>query len=123
MIRFVLLAIALTPPPSLLFANPDISTVKPDLAVPEVTDGNPEPGARVRQTHAEYAKTKVFHTLYLPPDWEPDGSYPIIVEYAGNGPYKKQIRRRQHRLRRGQQNGLRSHWGKGLHLALPPISQ
>ncbi|MDF1752831.1 MAG: hypothetical protein P1U89_08675 [Verrucomicrobiales bacterium] len=55
-----------------------------DLVTPAMTDDQPGPGKRVRQVAAEYAGTKVYHSLYLPEDWTPDGKYPVIVEYTGN---------------------------------------
>lgn len=67
---------------------PDIRSLPPDLAVPPVTAGSPAPGRRVRAVAAEYAATAVHHALYLPVDWEPGRRYPLIVEYAGNGPYQ-----------------------------------
>jgi hypothetical protein len=32
----------------------------------------------------EYEGTEVYHALYLPVDWKPDGKYSVIVEYTGN---------------------------------------
>ena len=66
----------------------DIQTVKTDLEVPRVTNGEPEAGKLVRQTHPEWSRTDVHHLLYLPGDWKPAGRYPVIVEYPGNGPYR-----------------------------------
>jgi hypothetical protein len=66
---------------------PDISTVAPDLTVPEITTGAPSPGRRVRQTTPGWEKTEVYGALYLPVDWKPDGRWPVIVEWAGNGDY------------------------------------
>ena len=57
---------------------------KRDLVTPTMTDAAPAAGRRVRQTAPEYIGTKVYHALYLPTDWKPDGSYPVIVEYTGN---------------------------------------
>ena len=62
-------------------------SVEADLVVPRVTDSAPAPGARVRMTAREYAGTDVHHALYLPTDWQPGARYPVIVEYAGNGPF------------------------------------
>jgi lysophospholipase L1-like esterase len=59
-------------------------SVVTDLTVPAVTDAAPSPGARVRQFNNDYVDSKVYHTLYLPTDWQPDKKYPVIVEYAGN---------------------------------------
>ena len=56
----------------------------PDLVTPVMTDGPPAAGKRVRQVASEYVGTDVYHSLYLPTDWKPDGNYPVIVEYTGN---------------------------------------
>lgn len=55
-----------------------------DLIVPEVINGNPAPGLRVRQFNPDYIGTGVYHALYLPADWKPGRKYPVIVEFAGN---------------------------------------
>jgi hypothetical protein len=52
--------------------------------MPPLTAGEAAPGLRIRETLPEYSGTEVYHTLYLPPDWKPGGSYPVIAEYAGN---------------------------------------
>jgi len=66
----------------------DIGSVGRDLAVPAMVAGEPEAGRRVRRVSAEYAGTDVYHTLYLPSDWERGKAHPVIVEYAGNGRYR-----------------------------------
>jgi hypothetical protein len=71
---------------------PDIYAVQQDLYPPRMIEGTPGPGRRVRQVADRYRGTNVYHTLYLPVDWKPPGAqarerYPLIVEYAGNGPY------------------------------------
>lgn len=53
-----------------------------------MVEGLPAPGARVRQVIAQYRGTEVHHALYLPRDWRDGGLHPVIVEYAGNGPYQ-----------------------------------
>lgn len=55
-----------------------------DLETPEMLDGRPAPGKRVRQVAPEYQGTEVYHAVYLPVDWKPVGSYPVLVEYTGN---------------------------------------
>ncbi len=65
----------------------DIRDVPPDLTVPPLVSGEPRPGRRVKLTLAGYPK-EVYHVLYLPIDWQPNRSFPVVVEYAGNGPYK-----------------------------------
>jgi hypothetical protein len=54
------------------------------FAVPEMEQRDPGPGHRVRVTAPEYQGTDVHHALYLPPDWKPGRTYPVIVEYSGN---------------------------------------
>jgi hypothetical protein len=49
-----------------------------------MVDGKPAAGRRVRQTVPEYEGTAVHHALYLPRDWRPGGTYPVLVEYTGN---------------------------------------
>ena len=55
-----------------------------DLATPVMSEEPPAPGKRVRQVAPEYKGTKVYHTLYLPNDWEKGKTYPVLVEYTGN---------------------------------------
>ena len=57
---------------------------EPDLITPEMVSAAPAAGLRVRQVAPEYEGTQVYHALYLPRDWTPQGSYPVIVEYTGN---------------------------------------
>lgn len=66
---------------------PDISSVSPDLAVPEMEMGAAAAGRRVRQTTPGWETTEVYHALYLPAEWNQEGRYPVIVEWAGNGDY------------------------------------
>lgn len=74
---------------------PDITTVERDLDPPPpmLADTEPAPGKRVRLTLPDYADTDVHHALYLPTDWQADAGkkYPLIVEYAGNGPFKSRF--------------------------------
>jgi hypothetical protein len=55
-----------------------------DLVTPVMTAEEPAAGRRVRQVASEYEGTEVYHSIYLPRDWKPGGSYPVIVEYTGN---------------------------------------
>jgi hypothetical protein len=55
-----------------------------DLVTPAMTNDAPGPGRRVRQVAPEYKGTDVYHALYLPVDWKPGGTHPVIVEYTGN---------------------------------------
>lgn len=67
---------------------PDLASVPEDLQVPVMVKEAPAAGRRVPQTTAGWEGTAVHHALYLPVDWKPGGSYPVLVEYAGNGGYK-----------------------------------
>jgi hypothetical protein len=61
-----------------------IPWVRPEnrLEVPQTVDGSPGPGKRVRYRLTD--SDKVYASLYLPPNWKPSGSYPVIAEYPGN---------------------------------------
>ncbi len=59
----------------------------PDLVVPAVRQGSPSAGQRVSQTTAGWECTQVHHLLHLPADWKSGQKYPVLIEYAGNGPY------------------------------------
>jgi len=54
------------------------------LAAPRMIDAPAAAGARVRQVAPEYVDTGVYHSLYLPTDWRPDATFPVIVEYPPN---------------------------------------
>ena len=55
-----------------------------DFTTPPMMLGKPAVGKRVRDVLPEYKDTEIHHALYLPTDWQEDGAYPVIVEYAGN---------------------------------------
>lgn len=72
----------------LLQEPPDLSSVPPDLTTPAMTSDEPAAGRRVKQTSPGWEDTGVHHALYLPRDWAAGRTYPVIVEFAGNGGYK-----------------------------------
>ncbi len=84
----LLLSFAATSPSAAAEDRTDIRTVPRDLQTPAMEDGPPAPGKRVRIVAAGYRGTDVHHSLYLPTNWQKGKKYPLIVEYAGNGPYK-----------------------------------
>lgn len=51
------------------------------VAVPEITDGQPSPGRRVRY-RPDGAVSDII--LHLPEDWSPDRRFPVIAEFPGN---------------------------------------
>jgi len=72
---------------------PDITSVAADLGPPPpmLVGTAPAAGKRVRLSLPDYAGTDVHHALYLPGDWQPGKQYPVLVEYAGNGPYSNRF--------------------------------
>lgn len=55
------------------------------LSIPPLSNGKPSAGKRVKLTPPEYAGTNVFHTIYLPKNWDASGEQlPIVFEYTGN---------------------------------------
>jgi len=101
----------------------DIRDIPPDLTAPEMTEGEPGPGRRVKQTIAEYAKTGVYHSLYLPTDWQSGKRYPVIVEYAGNGGYRNQYGDVSTGLVEGSKLGYGISGGKGfIWVSMPYLS-
>lgn len=77
--------------PGPLCAAEVVEGARPDLVTPQAAGGSPAPGKRVRQTAEGYKGTEVYHLLYLPTDWVRGRRYPVIVEYAGNGPYSNHL--------------------------------
>lgn len=75
------------PSPADAFPPDDVRHTPCDLVAPAVVEAAPAAGRRVRGVLAAWAATDVHHALYLPMDWRPDGRFPVIVEYAGNGVY------------------------------------
>ena len=65
----------------------NLHDLKSDLVVPEVAEGQPGPGKRVRQVNPGYEGWDLYHILYLPGDWNSERKHPVIVEYPGNGGY------------------------------------
>ena len=69
----------------------NIHDIVADLTIPEITQGDPAAGKRVRAVTPGWERSDVRHILYLPHDWRPDKVYPILVEYPGNGGYRNDL--------------------------------
>ena len=54
------------------------------LEVPDMTEGEPAPGRRVRYRLPGDADQEIYGALYLPPDWEAGKRYPVVAEFPGN---------------------------------------
>ncbi len=53
------------------------------MEVPNVTNGRPEPGRRVRYSFDD-DESHLYSVLHLPTDWQVGKRYPLVVEYPGN---------------------------------------
>ena len=62
----------------------DTKEIVTELTTPSVTTEAPAPGRRVKMVLPMYKDTTLYHALYLPPNWERNKRYPVIVEYSGN---------------------------------------
>lgn len=97
---------------------PDISTVPTDLSIPEISDGPPAAGKRVR---LELFKDTPPVILYLPDDWVPDKKFPMIVELAGNGNFQNEYGDTSTGLPEGSKLGYGLSGGKGFIWACVPF--
>jgi len=52
-----------------------------------MAEGAPAAGTRVRAIAPGFVGGDAYHALYLPADWRQGGSFPIFVEFPGNGGY------------------------------------
>lgn len=66
----------------------DLRDVEPDVIVPPVSSLPPGPGRRVLQKGPGFEQTEAYHVLSLPTDWNKGRKFPVLVELAGNGPYR-----------------------------------
>lgn len=100
----------------------DLSSVPPDLTIPPVSGGAPLPGKRVSQTTDGWQGTAVHHLVYLPTDWGGGKTYPVLVEYAGNGGYKNKFGDVSEGTVEGSRLGYGISAGKGfIWLCLPYV--
>lgn len=97
---------------------PDISSVPPDLHVPEIVDGPPAAGKRVRLSLFQGTPPVV---LYLPTDWKPGGNFPVLIELAGNGNYKNKFGDTSSGLPEGSKLGYGLSGGEGFIWACVPF--
>jgi hypothetical protein len=69
----------------------ELSSVPEDLRIPEITEGAPAAGKRVILHAPGYEDEEAHHVIYLPVDWRPGKTYPVLVEYPGNGGFKNKL--------------------------------
>ena len=67
---------------------PDIASVPADLTLPKLSPGIAGPGKRVKEVLKGNESTELYHVTWLPTGWKVGERYPVIVELAGNGPYR-----------------------------------
>ena len=97
---------------------PDLSDVAADLTIPELADGAPAAGKRVRAVLFENTPPVI---LYLPTDWVSEKSFPMIIEFAGNGNYKSQYGDTSSGLPEGSRLGYGLSGGTGFVWACVPF--
>jgi len=97
---------------------PDISTVPADLSVPEINDGPPSAGKRVRLVLFDGTPPVI---LYLPTDWEPGKKFSVIIELAGNGNFKNSYGDTSSGLPEGSKLGYGLSGGRGFVWACVPF--
>jgi hypothetical protein len=102
---------------------PDLTSVRPDLEVPRLSSGDPAPGRRVAATTSGWEGTPVHHLLYLPSDWRPGATLPVIVEYAGNGNFKDKYGDVSDGVVEGSRLGYGMSGGKGFIWICMPFVQ
>lgn len=101
---------------------PDVRSIPADLVTPAMVREAPAAGRRVRGVLPGYEATAVYHTLYLPSDWQPGVSLPVIVEYPGNGNYRNAFGDVSDGMPEGCQLGYGLTTGRGaIWLCLPFI--
>jgi hypothetical protein len=105
-----------------LLQHVNLNELPADLATPAATEGEPAAGKRVRVRLPGYEGTELCHVLYLPADWERGRSYPVLVEYAGNGGYRNALGDVSHGTPEGSNLGYGISGGKGMiWLCLPYV--
>ena len=67
-----------------------LAETHPDCFPPPPHRGPPRAGQRVIQ-RIESAPDDVYHTLYLPTNWSRQSKMPVLVEWAGNGPFESKL--------------------------------
>lgn len=65
--------------------------VAPDLVAPVMEEAAAAPGRCVRAVTTGWEATAVHHAIYMPRDWQEGQSYPVLVEYPGNGGFQNDL--------------------------------
>ena len=59
-----------------------------DSTLPKLSPGIAGAGKRVKEVLKGNESTELYHVTWLPTDWTAGERYPVIIELAGNGPYR-----------------------------------
>ncbi len=71
--------------------TPNLNDLPSNLIVPKMVLNKPTAGLRVKHHWPEENGLNIYHSLYLPPNWNPNTKLPILIEFAGNGGYKNNL--------------------------------
>lgn len=69
----------------------NLNDISSDIVVPQMMEGKPSAGKRVKHNWSEENNTAIHHALYLPENWTAKGKWPVIIEFAGNGGFKNNL--------------------------------
>ena len=64
-----------------------ISQTAPDVLLPPLATTPPAAGRRVLMRLPDREDAACYHTLSLPTDWQAKRTWPVLIEWAGNGPF------------------------------------
>ena len=107
---------------NLVLAENNLNQVQALWTVPEISHGVPAPGKRVLlQLEDAQGADDLYHVLYLPTDWRPDASWPLVVEYPGNGGYANELGDTSDGTMEGCMMGYGLSEGRGFLWLCPPI--
>ena len=107
---------------NLVLAENNLNQVQALWTVPEISHGVPAPGKRfLLQLEESKGADDLYHLLYLPIDWRPDASWPLVVEYPGNGGYANELGDTSDGTMEGCMMGYGLSEGRGFLWLCPPI--
>ena len=100
--------------PTLLGRRDEVHAILWDVFAPPLTVGEPAPGRWVKQTLPGYEKTAAYHCLYLPTDWQPGKTFPVLAGFPGNGPFRNRYGDRSGGMPEDNSMGVGLSGGKGF---------
>ncbi|AQQ72497.1 hypothetical protein SMSP2_02883 [Limihaloglobus sulfuriphilus] len=64
--------------------RPDTKEYRQFLHLPPMVNKKPAAGCNVKYQFEEFSGTGVYHSVFLPSNWQPGGKYPVIMDIPGN---------------------------------------